>query len=105
VRTECHLRQLPVGSCANRSISHLDEEIADIAALMPAGRPMHVGVYFAGTGCGDPPLQYDQEALTLALEHPSVSGTTVYTTRWPGASSCLVDYTKDCVIRDLYGTH
>jgi len=63
------------GTCGEQTIPNAPEEIADMGALMPYNRMLHVGVYFSGlTGCGteeDVTVQYSHDVLDLAQSQPS----------------------------------
>jgi hypothetical protein len=73
------------GGCADASVPNLATELADFAAAVPAGHPLHVGVYFSRYhSCGDPSASYDRASLRAALVHPRVAGATVYTMQHPG---------------------
>ena len=83
-------------------------EIADFAAAMPSGHPLHVGLYFSGySHCGTPSPKYDYEALSTVLALPSVSGATVYTLEHPAgecaAPSGAVPSDKGCIVREVFG--
>jgi hypothetical protein len=82
-----------------------------MAELLPAGRKLQVGVYFQGiTGCGTPSIKYGHDLLDLALSHPSVDGTTVYTATpiYPpvGGITCSTPLAhRYCAVQSVYGSY
>ena len=67
------------GSCAEASLPNLADEIADFSEALPAGHPIHVGIYWSGySDCGTPSASYNFAAFETALALPSVAGVTVY---------------------------
>ena len=67
------------GSCAEASSPFLADEIGDFAAALPAGHPIHIGVYWSGySSCGTPSPKYNWDSFVTALALPSVAGVTVY---------------------------
>ena len=98
------------GTCAEASLPFLAGEIADFAAALPSGHPLHVGLYFSGySDCGTPSPQYDYQALSTVLALPSVSGATVYTLEHPSgecaAPSGAVPSDKGCIVREVFGKY
>jgi hypothetical protein len=111
-----------LGSCAEASLPSLPAEVADFAAALPAGHPLHLGLYFTGySGCDEAPsAAYVREALAVALALPSVAGATVYITQHPkNVSTCGTPGAtaagggtgpaasrasdKGCIVREVFG--
>jgi hypothetical protein len=105
------------GTCAEGTVTpNAATEIGEMAALLPAGRKLHVGTYFSGlTDCGaesNVTVQYDYSLLSTVLSQPSVGGATVYTgspiitwTHFPGLLSCGGPTTnKACAVQSVYGS-
>ena len=77
-RKKCGFKCL-FGSCAEASSPFLADEIGDFAAALPAGHPIHIGVYWSGySSCGTPSPKYNWDSFVTALALPSVAGVTVY---------------------------
>ena len=106
------------GGCADASLPNLATELADFAAAVPAGHPLHVGVYFSRYhGCGDPGPSYDRASLRTALAHPRVAGATIYIMQHPGGGRpppsgvTVAQYCADpvhaddkgCIVRAAFG--
>jgi len=68
-----------------RTVENAPDEIRDMAKLVPAGRKLHVGMYFVGLGGGPLPTpRYDYDLTRFALSMPMVGGTTAYGLECPG---------------------
>ncbi len=94
------------GECAEATLPNLAGEAEDMAALLPAGRTMPVGVYYSGhSSLGEPSVRYDYDITKLILSMPWLGGVTVYTMQAPaiscGEGSHLVD--KYCAVRKAFG--
>ena len=104
------------GGCADASVPNLAAELADFAAAVPIGHPLHVGVYFSRYhSCDDPSASYDRASLRAALAHPRVEGATVYVLQYPASTSAAdaARYCADprhaddkgCIVRAVFGEH
>ena len=100
------------GTCAETTVRRAPSELADFAAALPSGHPLHVGIYFAAySSCAAPSAAYDRALLASVLALPSVHGATVYVTEpLPpgGAAACVsgapgADLDKGCVVRNVFG--
>ena len=95
------------GRCGEASVGNLATEVAHFAAALPAGHPIHVGVYFSGySHCDAPSVAYDRGVLAAALALPWVAGATIYITERPQgpASACQPGSSdKGCVVREVFG--
>ena len=96
-------------SCAEASLPGLTDEIADFAAALPEGHPLHIGIYFSGySNCGKPSNKYNLEAMHASLSNPAVSGLTVYTIEHP-ENPCppsvpgTVPKEKGCIVKEVFG--
>lgn len=93
------------GTCAEATVANFPEEATEMAAMLPAGRPLQVGMYFTGhSACGTPSAKYDYDLLQAAFAHPAVGGATVYTTQYPqiecDADAHLSD--KGCAVQKVF---
>ena len=87
---------------------------------MPAGHPIHVGIYWSGySDCGTPSPKYNYNVFETALALPSVAGVTVYADlvsgykkegqykKCPvvkkGAIPPAID--KGCLVKQIFGQH
>ena len=103
------------GGCADASLPNLAMELADFAAAVPDGHPLHVGVYFSRYhSCGDPGPHYDRASLHAALAHPRVDGATIYVTQTPATAAADVARfcadpanadDKGCIVRAIFSEH
>jgi hypothetical protein len=86
-------------------------EIADMIGLIPAGRKMQAGVYFAGhSQFGEPSVKYDYDLTRLLLSLPSMGGVTAYTMPavmpLPGVTCSDSNFLqiKYCALQKAFGT-
>jgi hypothetical protein len=94
------------GVCAEPTVMNAPEEFARMSGLLPAGRKLHVGVYFARhVTLGEPSIRYDYDLMTLALNQPSIGGTTAYAMQTPSVPCSESNYlsNKYCALRKAYG--
>ncbi|HEX4956186.1 MAG TPA: FG-GAP-like repeat-containing protein [Thermoanaerobaculia bacterium] len=94
------------GECAEATIPNLADEVGDMAAMLPDGRKINVGVYYSGhSSLGEPSVRYDYDITKLILAMPWLGGVTVYTMQAPGAlcmeGSHLID--KYCAVQKAFG--
>ena len=98
------------GGRAERSLKNLASEIDDFVSALPAGHPLHIGVYSYFSHCVPPSATYTREMLERVLGNPAVSGATVYTTQVP-KTKCLppdelVNETdKGCIVRSIFANY
>jgi hypothetical protein len=94
------------GVCAEGTVKHAPEEIADMSAFLPAGRKLQVGVYFARHGTlGEPSIRYDYDLVTLLQSLSSIGGTTVYAMQTPKVPCSGTNFlaNKYCALVKAYG--
>jgi hypothetical protein len=97
------------GACAEASLPNLPDEVADFAAALPAGHPLHIGLYFSAySHCPAPSPTYVRAALNASLSLPSVAGATVYVQQrpagpWTPAFCAANPDDKGCIVRDVFG--
>jgi hypothetical protein len=94
------------GTCAEATVANFAGEASEMAAMLPQGRQLQIGLYFTGhSACGTPSAKYNYDALAAAYAHPAVGGATVYTTQHP-AIECVGDaHLKDkgCGVQKVFG--
>jgi hypothetical protein len=70
------------GSCGENSIRNMPGEVAFMSGVLPAGRMLHLGVYFVTYYAVRPPqiptIRYDYELVRLAMGLPELTGVTAY---------------------------
>ncbi len=70
------------GSCGENSIHNMPGEVAFMSSILPAGRSLHLGVYFVTYYAVRPPqiptILYDYELVHLAMGMPELAGVTAY---------------------------
>ena len=97
------------GACAEASLPNLPDEVADFAAALPAGHPLHIGLYFSAySHCPAPSPTYVRAALNASLSLPSVAGATVDVQQrpagpWTPAFCAANPDDKGCIVRDVFG--
>lgn len=96
------------GTCAEQTVDNFDGEATEMSAMLPAGRPVQIGIYFSGhSACGTPSAKYDYDVVAEAFAHPAVGGATVYVTQYPSVECVgeahLTD--KGCAVQKLFAEH
>lgn len=93
-------------TCAEQTVGNFPGEANEIAAMLPAGRPLQIGIYFSGhSACGTPSAKYDYDLLEATYAHPRAGGATVYVMQSPGVE-CVGDAhlsDKGCAVQKVFG--
>lgn len=94
--------------CAQLTLPNASGEFADVFALLPAGRKLLGGVYYAGhSEWGTPTSQYDYDLTKQLLFDPRFFGALVYTLQFPPAvNTCSVSpfIDKYCTIQKVFSS-
>ena len=94
--------------CAMLTLPNASGEFADVFALLPAGRKLLGGVYYAGhSEWGTPTSQYDYDLTKQILFDPRFFGALVYTLQFPPTvNTCSVSpfIDKYCTIQKVFSS-
>jgi hypothetical protein len=95
--------------CGEASVNNAAAEFADMSALLPAGRKLQVGIYYAGhSRLGEPSARYDYDLTRLVMNLPSLGGVTAYGIQSPNPDFPCTDTHflnhKYCTLRVAFGT-
>jgi hypothetical protein len=107
-RNEEHGTCIDWTSDCERTVNNAPDEIRDMGELLPAGRKLQVGMYFAGCStCSlsalpddrntPPRIRYDYDLARLALNMPAVGGAMAYGLQTPPRICSNLDPQKNCL--------
>jgi FG-GAP-like repeat len=94
------------GVCAEATIPNAPGEFFQMAGLLPAGRKLQAGVYFAThSSLGTTSTRYGHDLVSLILSFPWLGGATVYSMQAPAVpctdATTVTD--KYCALRKAFG--